>query len=145
MGLPPRLALSVFAGPARSCVLGSRTAARKDWQAKSRRGFSDFYMQPLFDPELEESPFFAPKGRSEPTCYVACKKLAKNLVRNLLGYHNPSRQLLLECNPGERGRSFAHSLYIPGFLNQICLLCARVFSSKSNLARVTSLLMGLDD
>ncbi|EGW00816.1 Dimethyladenosine transferase 2, mitochondrial [Cricetulus griseus] len=136
MGLPPRLALSVFAGPARSCVLGSRTAARKDWQAKSRRGFSDFYMQPLFDPELEESPFFAPKGRSEPTCYVACKKLAKNLVRNLLGYHNPSRQLLLECNPG------------PGILTEALLRAgARVIafeSEKTFIPHLKSLRMHLD-
>lgn len=101
VGLPPRLALSVLAGPGRSCFLGSGSATRKDWQAKNRRSFSDFYMQPLFDPDLEESPFFAPKSRSDPTRYVACKKLARNLVRNLLGYNcNPSRQLILECNPG---------------------------------------------
>lgn len=104
MGLPPRLALSVLAGPGRSCVLGSRAATRKDWQARNRRDFSDFYMQPLFDPDSEESPFYASKGRSEPTLHVACKKLARNLARNLLGFQKPSRQLILECNPGEMSR-----------------------------------------
>lgn len=100
LGLPPRLALSVLAGPGRSCILGSGAATRKDWQVRNRRDFSDFYLQPLFDPDLEESPFYASKGRSEPTRHVACKKLARNLARNLLGFQKPTRQLIIECNPG---------------------------------------------
>ncbi|XP_041491271.1 dimethyladenosine transferase 2, mitochondrial [Microtus oregoni] len=100
MGLPPRLALSMLAGPGRSCVLGSGAATRKDWQARNRRGFSEFYLQPLFDPDVEESPFYAFKGRAEPLRHVASKKLAKNLARHLLGFQKPSRQLILECNPG---------------------------------------------
>lgn len=100
MGLPPRLALSVLAGPGRSCILGSGAATRKDWQARNRRGFSEFYQQPLFDPDLEESPFYAYKGRAEPTRHVANKKLARDLARHLLGFQKPSRQLILECNPG---------------------------------------------
>ncbi|CAH6789575.1 dimethyladenosine transferase 2, mitochondrial [Phodopus roborovskii] len=136
MGLPSRLALSMFAGPGRSCILGSGAATRKDWQAKHCRGFSDFYMQPLFDPDLEESPFFAPKIRSEPMRYVACRKMAKNLVRNLLGYHNPSRQLFLECNPG------------PGILTEALLKAgARVVvfeSEKSFIPHLKSLRMNLD-
>lgn len=105
MGLPPRLALSVLAGRGRSCTLGSGAATRKDWQARNRRGFSEFYQQPLFDPDLEESPFYAPKGRAEPTRHVANKKLARDLARHLLGFQKPSRQLILECNPGEMSRS----------------------------------------
>lgn len=105
MGLPPRLALSVLAGPGRSCILGSGAATRKDWQASNRRGFSEFYQQPLFDPDLEESPFYACKGRAEPTRHVANKKLARDLARHLLGFQKPSRQLILECNPGEMSRS----------------------------------------
>ncbi|OBS67112.1 hypothetical protein A6R68_04344 [Neotoma lepida] len=120
MGLPPRLALSVLAGPGRSCILGSGTAARKDWQARNCRGFSDFYLQPLFDPDFDESPFYASKSRSEPTRHVACKKLARNLVRNLLGFQKPSRQLVLECNPG------------PGILTEALLKAgARVVAFES--------------
>ncbi|KAL1769950.1 dimethyladenosine transferase 2, mitochondrial [Sigmodon hispidus] len=100
VGLPPRLALSLLAGPGRSCILGSAAATRKDWQARNRRGFSDFYLQPSFDSEDEDSPFFAPKGRSEPTHHIACKKLARNLARNLLEFQKTSRQVALECNPG---------------------------------------------
>lgn len=104
MGLPPRLALSVLAGPGRSCILGSGAATRKDWQARNRRGFSEFYQQPLFDPDLEESPFYTFKSRAEPTRHVASKKLARNVARHLLGFQTPSRQqprqLILECNPG---------------------------------------------
>lgn len=104
MGLPPRLALSVLAGPGRSCILGSGAATRKDWQARNRRGFSEFYQQPLFDPDLEESPFYTFKSRAEPTRHVASKKLARNVARHLLGFQKPSRQsprqLILECNPG---------------------------------------------
>lgn len=100
MGLPPRLALSVLAGRGPSCILGSAAATRKDWQARNRRGFSDFCMQPLPDSDLEESPSWTSKNRSEPTRHVACKKLARNLVRDLLENQNPSRQLIVECNPG---------------------------------------------
>lgn len=115
MGLPPRLALSVLAGPGRSCILGSGTATRKNWQARNRRDFSDFYLQPLFDPDLEESPFYAFKGRSEPTRHVACKKLARNLARNLLGFQKPTRQLILECNPGEMSRGLLLTFTPPIF------------------------------
>ncbi|CAO2601163.1 Dimethyladenosine transferase 2, mitochondrial [Lemmus lemmus] len=83
-----------------ACILGSGAATRREWQARNRREFSDFYLQPFFDPDLEESPFYAPKGRSEATRYVACKKLTRSLVRNLLGFQKPSRQFILECNPG---------------------------------------------
>lgn len=115
MGLPPRLALSVLAGPGRSCILGSGTATRKNLQARNRRDFSDFYLQPLFDPDLEESPFYASKGRSEPTRHVACKKLARNLARNLLGFQKPTRQLILECNPGEMSRGLLLTFTPPIF------------------------------
>ncbi|KAL6087898.1 hypothetical protein STEG23_014034 [Scotinomys teguina] len=120
MGLPPRLALTVLAGPGRSCILGSGAATRKDWQARNRRGFSDFYLQPLFDPEFDESPFYAPRVRSEPTRYVTCKKLARNLARNMVGFQKPSRQLILECNPG------------PGILTEALLRAgARVVAIES--------------
>lgn len=91
MRLPPRLALSALArGP--SCILRSEAATRKDWQARNRRGFSDFYMQPLSDSDLEESPPWASRNRSEPTRHIACKKSARNLVRDLLEHQSPSLQ-----------------------------------------------------
>ncbi|KAK7815300.1 hypothetical protein U0070_019144 [Myodes glareolus] len=128
MGLPPRLALSVLAGPGRSCVLGSGTATRQNLQARNRRDFSDFYLQPLFDPDLEESPFYASKGRSEPTRHVACKKLARNLARNLLGFQKPTRQLILECNPG------------PGVLTEALLSAgARVVALESEKSFIPNL------
>nr|XP_048292425.1 dimethyladenosine transferase 2, mitochondrial [Myodes glareolus] len=128
MGLPPRLALSVLAGPGRSCILGSGTATRKNLQARNRRDFSDFYLQPLFDPDLEESPFYASKGRSEPTRHVACKKLARNLARNLLGFQKPTRQLILECNPG------------PGVLTEALLSAgARVVALESEKSFIPNL------
>lgn len=100
IGLPPRLALSVLAGPGRSCILGSGAATRKDWQARDRRGFSDFYLQPLSDLDFEDSPSGSSRGRTEPTRHIASKKLAKNLARDLLGHQKTSRQLIIECNPG---------------------------------------------
>ncbi|XP_028611106.1 dimethyladenosine transferase 2, mitochondrial isoform X1 [Grammomys surdaster] len=100
MGLPPRLVLSVLAGRGRSCILGSGTGTRKDWQASNRRGFSDFSRKPLRDSNFEESPSWTSRYRSEPTRHIACKKSARNLVRDLVEHQNPSRQLILECNPG---------------------------------------------
>ncbi|XP_028721322.1 dimethyladenosine transferase 2, mitochondrial [Peromyscus leucopus] len=128
IGLPSRLALSVLTGPGRSCVLGSGAATRKDWQARNRRDFSDFYLQPLFDHDFDESPYYAPKGRSEPTRHVACKKLAKNLVRNILGFQKPSRQLVLEYNPG------------PGILTEALLKAgARVIAFESEASHIPHL------
>lgn len=100
MRLPPRLALSVLAGRGPSCILGSGAATRKDWQERNRRSFSDLYTQPLPDCDFEESPSWTHKSRSEPTRHIACKKSARNLVRDLLEHQNPSHQLILECNPG---------------------------------------------
>lgn len=113
MGLSPRLMLSVLAGRGRSCILGSGAGTRKDWQARNRRGFSDFSMQPLSDSNFEESPLWTSRCRSEPTRHITCKKSARNLVRELLEHQNPSRQLILECNPGELNRRFALSFYVP--------------------------------
>ncbi|NP_001317983.1 dimethyladenosine transferase 2, mitochondrial isoform 2 [Mus musculus] len=99
MRLPPRIALSALArGP--SCILGSGAATRKDWQTRNRRGFSDFNIEPLPDSDLEESSPWTSRNRSEPTRHIACKKAARNLVRDLLEHQNPSRQIILECNPG---------------------------------------------
>ncbi|XP_008768039.1 dimethyladenosine transferase 2, mitochondrial isoform X1 [Rattus norvegicus] len=100
MRLPPRLALSVLAGRGPSCILGSGAATRKDWQERNRRSFSDLYTQPLPDCDFEESSSWTHKSRSEPTRHIACKKSARNLVRDLLEHQNPSHQLILECNPG---------------------------------------------
>lgn len=140
MGLSPRLALSVLAGRGPSCILGSGAATRKDWQARNRRGFSDFYMQPLPDSDSEESsPSWIPKNRSEPIRHIACKKSARNLVRDLLENRNPSRQLILECNPGKLNRKFALTFYVPNILNWcLFIVNARVFRSEDNLARVSS-------
>uniref|UniRef100_A0A8C6REZ2 rRNA adenine N(6)-methyltransferase n=1 Tax=Nannospalax galili TaxID=1026970 RepID=A0A8C6REZ2_NANGA len=99
LGLPPRLTLSVL-GPGRCCILGSGASMRKDLRGRNRRGFSDFHPQPLSDLDCEESPSWVSKSRSEPTRHVTSKKLAKALVGTLLGHYRPSRQLLLECNPG---------------------------------------------
>ncbi|XP_054875563.1 dimethyladenosine transferase 2, mitochondrial isoform X2 [Mus musculus] len=99
MRLPPRLALSALArGP--SCILGSGAATQKDWQTRNRRGFSDFNIEPLPDSDLEESSPWTSRNRSEPKRHIACKKAARNLVRDLLEHQNPSRQIILECNPG---------------------------------------------
>ncbi|XP_051003942.1 dimethyladenosine transferase 2, mitochondrial [Acomys russatus] len=100
IGLPPRLALSVLAGPGRPCILRLEAVTRKDWQARDRCGYSDFYPQRLSDLDFEESPSGASRGRSESTRHIASKKLAKNLVRDLLGHQKTSRQLIIECNPG---------------------------------------------
>lgn len=135
IGLPPRLTLSVLAGPGRSCILGSGAATRKDWQARDRRGFSDFYLQPLSDLDFEDSPSGSSRGRSEPTRHIASKKLAKNLARDLLGHQKTSRQLIIECNPGELRRRFAHSFYIPNTLKlDLYAVCAGVFRSDDNLS-----------
>lgn len=116
MRLPPRIALSALArGP--SCILGSGAATQKDWQTRNRRGFSDFNIEPLPDSDLEESSPWTSRNRSEPTRHIACKKAARNLVRDLLEHQNPSRQIILECNPGELNRSFALSVYVPNILN----------------------------
>lgn len=99
MRLPPRIALSALArGP--SCILGSGAATQKDWQTRNRRGFSDFNIEPLPDSDLEESSPWTSRNRSEPKRHIACKKAARNLVRDLLEHQNPSRQIILECNPG---------------------------------------------
>lgn len=116
MGLPPRLALSVLAGSGRSCFLGSGAATRKGWLARNRRGFSEIYPQPLYDADCELSPLWASRGRSEPVYHIANVKLARNLVRDLLGKEKPSRQLIVECNPGELSKKFALSFYIPNTL-----------------------------
>ncbi|XP_055464867.1 dimethyladenosine transferase 2, mitochondrial [Psammomys obesus] len=100
MGLPPRLALSVLAGSGRSCILESGAATRKGWLARTRRGFSEIHPQPLCDADFHYSPAWAARARPEPTYHLINDKLAKNIARDLLGTENPSRQLILECNPG---------------------------------------------
>uniref|UniRef100_A0A8C5P2R1 rRNA adenine N(6)-methyltransferase n=1 Tax=Jaculus jaculus TaxID=51337 RepID=A0A8C5P2R1_JACJA len=108
-GLPPRLPVSLLAGPGRCCVLRAEAGTRKDLQARNRRGFSDYHPQHLPDLGFEDLTSWIPKGRSDPKRYVTSRHLA-NTVANIMQDKRQNRdQLLLEFNPG------------PGILTQALL------------------------
>ncbi|XP_004400530.1 PREDICTED: dimethyladenosine transferase 2, mitochondrial [Odobenus rosmarus divergens] len=120
-GLPPRLALSAFAGAGRFCVLGSGAARWRGVRAGHRRGLSDLHLQLVPSQGFRDSPSWLPKYRSEPKSYVTSPKLATTLVQILKKERKNPDQLFLECNPG------------PGILTQALLESkAKVIALESN-------------
>ncbi|XP_027784359.1 dimethyladenosine transferase 2, mitochondrial isoform X1 [Marmota flaviventris] len=99
-GLAPRLTWSVLAAAGRFSTLRSGTTKRKDLPARNRRGLSDFSPQPLPYTDLEESPWWMSKCRSEPGRYITSRKLAETLIKLVRTKRKNPEQLFLECNPG---------------------------------------------